>query len=124
MQNTLGSTAAANGRAPTFFEAIRTCLVKYADFSGRASRPEFWWFALFFTLVTGALAYVSEAAAGVGAVALLLPFLAVGARRAHDTGRSGWWQLYYLVPVGGLVIMAWVLALPSVAPLPDDTPAA
>ncbi|MCC7358065.1 MAG: DUF805 domain-containing protein [Anaerolineales bacterium] len=123
MQGALGSTAGVSGRAPTFFKAIRVCLVKYADFTGRASRPEFWWFALFVTLGAGALLYVHEAAAGVFGVAMLLPFLAAGARRARDAGRSGWWQLFYLAPAAGLVIVASVLALPSVS-APDDAPAA
>jgi DNA-binding CsgD family transcriptional regulator len=112
------------GNNPTFFEAIRTCLTKYADFSGRASRPEFWWFALFVTLVSAALAYFSSNVASVFLLAMALPFLAAGARRLHDTGRSGWWQLFLLAPVAGIVVAATVWALPPVAPQPDDTPPA
>ncbi len=62
----------------TFAQAIRVCLAKYAEFPGRATRAEFWWFALFVTLVTGAAAYLSESVASIMMIALLLPFLAAG----------------------------------------------
>ncbi len=104
----------------TFFGAIHTCLVKYAQFHGRATRPEFWWFTLFVILVSGALAYLSEAWASVFLVAVLLPLLAVGARRLHDIGKSGWWQLFLLVPMGFVVVgTLWVL--PSTEKQPEDT---
>ncbi len=97
----------------SFMEAIRVCFMKYAEFNGRAARPEFWWFALFVTLVSGALAYVSEAASSIFLIAVLLPLMAVGTRRLRDTGKSGWSMLYLLVPVGGLVILAWLCAMPG-----------
>ncbi|MCC6300329.1 MAG: DUF805 domain-containing protein [Anaerolineales bacterium] len=96
----------------TFFGAIRVCLTKYADFNGRATRSEFWWFALFVTLVTSAFTYLSENLGAIFLIAVLLPLLAAGARRCHDSGRSGWWQLFLLVPVGGLVIVGTIWALP------------
>lgn len=104
----------------TFFEAIRVCLIKYADFTGRASRSEFWWFTLFVILVASAVAYLSEAWASVFLVAVLLPQLAVGTRRLRDTGQSVWWQLFLLVPMGFVVVgTLWVL--PSKEKLPEDT---
>lgn len=105
----------------TFFEAIRVCLIKYADFTGRASRSEFWWFTLFVILVTSALTYLSEALASVFLVAILLPQLAVGTRRLHDIGKSGWWQLFLLAPVGGIVILGTLWVMPSTEKLPEDT---
>ena len=95
----------------TFFEAIRTCLTKYADFNGRASRSEFWWFMLFCTLVSVALMYVSQNVGNIFSVAMALPILAAGARRLHDIGKSGWWQLFLLAPVGGafLLIILWIM---------------
>ncbi len=71
-----------------FFDAIRICLNKYADFKGRASRSEFWFFTLA-QVILSALATQSE----IIFLALLLPGLAVSARRLHDTGKSGWWQV-------------------------------
>jgi len=108
----------------TFAQAIRVCLAKYAEFQGRATRAEFWWFALFVTLVTGAASYLSESVASIIMIALLLPFLAVGARRLNDAGKSPWWLLFLLVPVGGLVTLVIFWAMPSIEKLPDDTLAA
>lgn len=105
----------------TFSQAIRVCLAKYAEFQGRATRAEFWWFALFVTLVTGAATYLSESVAGIISIALLLPFLAVGARRLDDAGKSPWWLLMLPVPVGGLVTLAILWAMPTFEKLPEDT---
>lgn len=97
----------------SFQEAIRVCFMKYAEFNGRAGRAEFWWFALFVTLVASALAYVSEAASSIFLIAVLLPLLAVGARRLRDAGKNVWLLWYLLVPVGGLVVLAWYWSLPG-----------
>jgi DNA-binding CsgD family transcriptional regulator len=97
----------------TFFGAIRVCLTKYAEFSGRATRAEFCWFALFVTLVSLALGYLSQELASVFSVAMLLPFLAAGARRLHDINKSGWWQLFMLVPAAGFVAVAILWMLPT-----------
>jgi DNA-binding CsgD family transcriptional regulator len=105
----------------TFSEAIRLCLSKYAEFRGRATRAEFWWFTLFVLLVTAALLYVSEVWASIFQIAMLLPLLAAGSRRLHDIGRSGWWLLFILAPVGGLVLLVILWAQPSTSKLPDDT---
>lgn len=123
MENTLDGTGSITGRPLTFYEAIRTCLTRYADFTGRATRSEFWWFALFVGLVAGALTYVSEAVSSVFLIAVLLPFLAVGTRRLRDSGKSGWWQFLLLVPIGGIIILGFFWAEPGVAPLSDKASA-
>lgn len=97
----------------TFFESIRVCFTKYADFSGKATRPEFWWFALFITLSASALAYLSEALVSIFLIATLLPFLAAGTRRLNDVGKSPWLQLYLLVPVAGIIILGFMWTEPS-----------
>jgi len=89
----------------TFTESISTCFKKYASFDGIASRSEFWWFFLFLLLAGMALGLVSDVLAGVFNLATLLPSLAVGTRRLHDTDRSGWFQLLWLVPVVGWIIL-------------------
>lgn len=92
----------------TFGESIRTCFSKYATFDGRASRPEFWWFFLFSWLGAVATGMVSETLSGLFSLAVLLPSLAVGARRLHDTNRSGWFLLLWLVPlVGWIFVLVW-----------------
>lgn len=97
----------------TFGESIRTCFTKYATFDGRASRSEFWWFALFTFLASAAAGMVSETLAGLFSLAVLLPSLAVGARRLHDTDRSGWFLLLWLIPlIGWLVLLFWAVQGP------------
>ncbi|MGE0496784.1 MAG: DUF805 domain-containing protein [Ramlibacter sp.] len=88
-----------------FGQSISICLSKYATFSGRASRPEYWWFFLFQILVSVAAGVVSDKLSGLVSLALLLPALAVGARRLHDIGRSGWWQLLLITGIGFFVLV-------------------
>ena len=90
-----------------FGQAISTCFAKYATFSGRASRPEFWWFFLFQILVSIVASMLGDVVAGLVSLALLLPALAVGARRLHDIGKSGWWQLIMLTVIGLLLLIYW-----------------
>lgn len=102
----------------SFQDAVRTCLQqKYADFSGRARRSEFWFFVLF-TAIAGAVASVIDAilhtpnigasrvVAWIVTLALLAPMLAVGARRLHDTGRPTWLVLGYLLTLVGSALSA------------------
>jgi len=109
----------------TFFESIHKCLTKYAEFNGRASRSEFWWFALFIVLCTSAFTLINETLASIFLLAVLLPLLSVGSRRLHDSGKSAWWQLFLLVPVGGIVILGTLWALPPMDSLTEEsTPSA
>jgi uncharacterized membrane protein YhaH (DUF805 family) len=96
-----------------FGAAVRACLTQYAGFAGRARRSEYWWFALF-AFVVYVVAALLDAVVGaqvfsvVAGLGLLLPSIAVGVRRLHDTGRSGWWWLIGLVPfVGGIVLLVF-----------------
>jgi uncharacterized membrane protein YhaH (DUF805 family) len=88
-----------------FTESISVCFKKYADFNGRATRSEFWWFMLFLFLASGACNIVDRSLAGLFYLATILPHLAVSARRLHDTNRSAWWLLMWLVPVVGWVVL-------------------
>jgi uncharacterized membrane protein YhaH (DUF805 family) len=92
----------------TFGESIKACFTKYAAFDGRASRSEFWWFALFTFLVSAGTGMVSQTLSGLFSLAVLLPSLAVGARRLHDIDKSGWWLLMWFVPlIGWLLLLFW-----------------
>ena len=88
-----------------FVDSIKICFSKYADFNGRAKRPEFWWFTLFLFLANLVLGMLGDMISMLFSLATLLPSLSVGARRLHDTNRSGWWQLLWLIPVIGWIVM-------------------
>jgi uncharacterized membrane protein YhaH (DUF805 family) len=94
----------------TFGESIRSCFSKYAEFGGRASRSEYWWWFLFNILASTATGIVSETLSGLFSVGVLLPSLAVGARRLHDTDRSAWFLLLWLIPIiGWIVLIVWAV---------------
>ncbi|BEP95309.1 hypothetical protein GmRootA79_36930 [Acidovorax sp. A79] len=90
-----------------FVSAVKSCLTQYAGFSGRAVRSEFWWFFLFQVAVMVVASFLGDVISGIVSLALVLPALAVGARRLHDIGRSGWWQLLTLTGIGVLVLIYW-----------------
>ena len=101
-----------------FGQAIASCMGKYATFSGRASRSEFWWFYLFAALMSwgsllvgGAMFPTEPALAEIPSyivnLIFVLPGLAAGCRRLHDIGRSGWWQLLPLTVIGIILLVIW-----------------
>ena len=90
-----------------FGQAISVCLSKYATFAGRASRSEFWWFVLFQILVSLAAGMLGNVIGALVNLALLLPAFAVGTRRLHDIGKSGWWQLLTLTGMGVFLLIYW-----------------
>ena len=114
-----------------FFEAVGVCFSKYFTFSGRARRPEFFWFVLFNSIASSIASYVDLGLIVAGAipafmggvgpfyvlylVIALIPTLAVGWRRLHDVGRSGWWSLLPLAVI-------FVAAAPALAQAPAPSP--
>ena len=91
----------------TFAESIKICFSKYAEFDGRATRSEFWWWVLFVFLASSAASVVSPVVSGLLSLGLLLPNIAAGARRLHDTDRSGWLQLVALIPLLGWILLIY-----------------
>jgi uncharacterized membrane protein YhaH (DUF805 family) len=96
----------------SFGDAIRSGFDHYAKFQGRASRSAFWWWVLFQFIVELVAAVLDYAIFnnlgvfyGLTALALLLPSLSVSIRRLHDTDRSGWWLLIYLIPIIGFIVL-------------------
>lgn len=117
-------------------DAVRTCFAKYATFEGRAKRSEFWWWIVFQIIVVAvpmtigavflalsvspdggdpnaamvSLGVIFYVIGGIVSLALLVPTYAVGCRRLHDRGQSGWLQLLVLVPCGNIaLIVLWAL---------------
>jgi uncharacterized membrane protein YhaH (DUF805 family) len=101
-------------------------LKRYADFSGRAPRAEYWWFVLLVWAALATLVFLSVAIAGaskepnpffgafivpalIAFVALIIPNLAVQVRRMHDQDRSGWMILLFFIPyIGGLIAIVFM----------------
>lgn len=99
-----------------FGTAISTCMGKYATFSGRASRSEFWWFYLFAVLIQWGATIAGSSTGGpemgsiislISSLIFTLPILAAGSRRLHDIGRTGWWQLIILTGIGVILLIVW-----------------
>lgn len=119
------------GKPVGFVEAVRRMYSKYAQFSGRASRSEYWWVQLFLFLVyavvlglsgtIGSTAYGEPNALGTVLSLLLLafvlgslvPLIALGVRRLHDANFSGWLYLLGLIPFVGGIIMLVLTLMPS-----------
>ena len=108
-----------------FQDAVKTCFQKYATFSGRAARSEYWFFVLFNLLLSMVLGIADAAAfshvdpltgkmvqtqvlGNIAALITLLPSLAVAVRRLHDLGKSGWFVLINLIPIiGWIIFIVW-----------------
>ena len=91
---------------------------KYADFTGRARREEYWMFILFYMIFYIVLGVVDSligtiALTAIYSLVLLVPSISIAARRLHDTSRSGWWQLIILIPLLGVIILLVFLVLDS-----------
>lgn len=101
-----------------FFHAIQTCFLKFANFSGRASRSEFWYFMLFVIIMNNLLLFLFASNAvllSIWSLVIFIPSLAVSARRLHDTEHSAWWLLLIPTIIGYFVLLYWYV-LPSSGP--------
>lgn len=101
----------------SFVEAIKCVFQNYVNFSGRARRSEYWYFALFSGIISFALNFVNQILGASEPLALIiilvslglfLPSLAVNVRRLHDIGKSGWWILIELTIVGVIPFIIWL----------------
>ena len=114
-----------------FIDTMKTVLVTRAtDFNGRSDRPEYWWFTLYAIIVFGLLSLVDNYVLGFTFWSMLEPFgelkeagvlvllftlgtlvqsISLTARRLHDRGHSGWWQLMFIVPFLNLIVFYWLV---------------
>ncbi|WP_118997633.1 DUF805 domain-containing protein [Neisseria polysaccharea] len=120
-----------NGQLSLFALFLEALTKRYAQFSGRASKREFWGFLLFRTvaevailLVIGIMVEVSRSLGDIFSIlyflftlAVLVPTISVGVRRLHDTGKSGWWYLISVIPLIGWI---WLIILWCQASVNED----
>ncbi len=93
-------------------DAIQFGVMNFANFSGRSKRFEYWWLFLLFIIVAAVATVIHPKAYQIVAMISLLPLIAAGSRRLRDSGRSPWWQLFFLVPFGFIIVL-YLLAMPS-----------
>jgi len=99
-----------------FVQAITSGFQHYVGFAGRASRSEYWYWVLF-TIIGGIVTFILDRAVfpendlsplnAVFNLVCFLPSLAIGVRRLHDIGRTGWWLLIVLTIIGFIVLLVW-----------------
>ena len=96
-----------------FVQSIQTCYKKFFDFSGRASKSEYWWFQLYTIIIYG-MQFVFQGdlvlVFSILVIANIIPLYAAGVRRLHDTDKSGWFVLISIIPILGLIIFFLLMA--------------
>ena len=103
-------------------QAVKTVLNNYANFKDRSRRSEFWWWTLAYfiayavIMLVGSVINMGELFAGIFALGLIIPNLAVSVRRFHDIGKSGWWILISIIPLIGLIAIIYFFTRPSDGP--------
>ena len=122
--STVSGTRIASSESPmvSFPEAIKLGFKNYANFGGRATRAEYWWWLLFTVLAGIVLAIVDTLTLTMGMfgdsgllgflfeLATLVPSFALGARRLHDINRTGWWLLlWFVLVIGWIVLIVWAI---------------
>ena len=117
------SSAGRPAHMMSFTDAVQNVLMNnYANWDGRASRSEYWWFVLFI-LIVNIVTFVIDSTLGtmvtydmgyvglIAFLALLLPTVSVSVRRLHDIGKSGWWILLAIIPIVNFIGIFVILVL-------------
>ena len=113
-----------------FMPSVKDGINNYGMFTGKADRSQFWWFQLFFFLGVIIATIIDYLVFGTPYRFILLlwilftiiPVLAVGSRRLHDTNRSGWWQLLLIPPIIGWIILIILWSEESFETDPEKRP--
>ena len=102
--------------------AMRDGVLRGLEFTGTTGRADFWWFALAVAMVLALAGLLREATGPLplqlASLVVLLPWIAACTRRLRDAGFSPWWQLISLAPVGGLLVLLWLLSYPTKSEAP------
>ena len=104
-----------------FTSAIKSGFSNYANFSGRASRSEYWYFTLFSVIVNIGASLIDQIlgiyiVAGLAGIALIVPGLSIAWRRLHDLDKSGAWWFIWLTCVGAIVLLVWFVTKGTAGP--------
>lgn len=130
MESTMGNDGYTGGSAYSrevgYGEALKLFFANYIKFEGRSNRGEYWKAVLLLIVINIAVGVVDTILTGSGGVPFLgmifslvtlVPSLAIGARRLHDIGKSGWWLLIGLIPlIGAIILIVWFAKKPDPAP--------
>lgn len=112
----------------TALRAMHDGVMRGLEFTGTTSRPDFWWFALAVVMVLALAKLIAEATGPlplqIASLVVLLPWIAACTRRLRDAGLNPWWQLISLAPVGGILVLLWLLTCPTRAESSVEVPAA
>lgn len=105
----VGASSSLAPRKMSFSDSIKYCLTNYANFKGRASRSEYWFFYLFAVMVYVVANLLSPILYALALLALFVPSIAALTRRLHDTGRAGTVAWFLLIPlVGEIMVLVWL----------------
>ncbi len=109
--------ASEPGPSEPALRAIRAGVMRGLDFTGVTPRGEFWWFVLAVVMFLGLAQilaeYVGALPLQLAGIVVLLPWIAACTRRLRDAGLSPWWQLISLAPVGGILVLLYLLTYPT-----------
>ena len=94
-----------NPKSISFPEAVKLFFTRYNDFQGRSRRSEYWWVYLFNAIAAAVIGAILPDIAWIWSLVTLVPGIALGIRRMHDIGKSGWWLFISLVPLAGPIIL-------------------
>ena len=108
-ENTQDNASYTQGAAPSpasvsFGEAIKLFFANYTNFTGRSTKSEYWW-AFLFNFLVSAVASNIPIIGPIATLALLIPGLAVGVRRLHDTGKKWTYIFIGLIPLVGAILL-------------------
>lgn len=93
-----------------YLNYILKCLKHYIDFKGRARRTEFWSFQVFYIIISYIAYLINGTVSTIIPILFVLPLLGVSVRRMHDINKTGFWVLFQIIPLIGVIVF-WAMSL-------------